>query len=40
MTMDANLVVSRREGALLVPNRALRATWCGWWSKTGCTAAR
>ena len=24
MTMDANLVVSRREGALLVPNRALK----------------
>lgn len=25
MTMDANLIVSRREGALLVPNRALKA---------------
>ncbi len=24
MTMDANIVISRREGALLVPNRALR----------------
>ncbi|WP_428422250.1 efflux RND transporter periplasmic adaptor subunit [Methylibium sp.] len=29
MTMDANLIVSRREGALLVPNRALKgdALW-------------
>jgi RND family efflux transporter MFP subunit len=29
MTMDANLIVSRREGALLVPNRALKgnAVW-------------
>ncbi|CAN7735986.1 efflux RND transporter periplasmic adaptor subunit [Variovorax sp. LjRoot175] len=29
MTMDANLIVSRREGALLIPNRALKgdAVW-------------
>ena len=41
MTMDANLIVSRREGALLVPNRALKGDErVGARATAACTAAR